>query len=606
MSTPRRPLRGVGGLLGRAARAHSPGLVLLGGVMALEAVLIAATPWPMKLLVDHTIAGAPLPPWAAALAPNQPGAGAPAGQIVWIVAATIVLFVLATTLGLVQTSLSVTLGQRMVYDLAADLFAKLQRLSLGFHARRAVGDSMRRVTTDCACIAAIIRDAALPALAALLTLVVLFAVMWRLNAALTVVAAGAVPLLILVVRRFTPPVLGRGYEYAEAESKIWDITERTLSAAPVIQAFQAEPRADEQVRRAYEGVYASALALTRVQFGLKVSSGLVTAAGAAAVLWIGALEVIAGRLTLGGLLVFLAYLAALYAPLDAMVHSAGAATEAAGGARRVLALLEEPEEVRDLPGARDLVLTAPPEVRFEGLRVGYETGRPVLDGIDLRIPAGSTLGIVGASGAGKSTLLALIPRLLDPWEGRVLIDGTDARSLTLRTLRGRIAVVLQDTILFPASIAENISYGCPDATRARIEQAARDAGAHDFVSALPDGYDSVIGQRGATLSGGERQRIAIARALLMDAPILLLDEPTSALDGATEAALLSALERLRRGRTTIMAAHRLSTIRGADSIIVFDGGRIAEQGTHQSLLGRGGLYAELHRLQCGPAPKERP
>jgi ATP-binding cassette, subfamily B, bacterial len=560
----------------------------------------------MKVLADHVLGGGPMPMWLTAVPGGAFTGSSPAAAILIIVAATVILFTASAALGLVQATLSVVVGQRMVYSLAADVFAHLQRMSLRFHARRAIGDSMRRITADCACISSIVRDAVLPTLAAILTMAVMFWIMWALNSALTLVAVGAVPLLAVVVRLNTGAVLDRGYRYAQAESEIWDIAERTLSAVPVIQAFSVEAQADRRVQTAYAGVLESAVSLTRAQFRLKILSGLVVAAGSAAILYVGATEAAAGRLSVGGLLVFLSYLAALYAPLNAIVFAVGSATEAAGGARRVLELLAEREEVAETPGAAPLALARgrAPDIRFESVTVGYEPGRPVLSDFSLDIPPGATVAVVGRSGAGKSTLAALIPRLLDPWRGRITIAGRDLRFLTLRSLRGQVAMVLQDTTLFPSTIIENISYGRPGATRDEIEAAARAAGAHDFIARLPGGYDTAVGQRGATLSGGERQRIAIARALLMDAPILILDEPTSALDAATEASLLGALERLRHGRTTLVIAHRLSTIRGADRIVVLDEGRIVESGSHAELLARGGPYSAFYGLQHGATPRE--
>jgi ATP-binding cassette subfamily B protein/subfamily B ATP-binding cassette protein MsbA len=302
----------------------------------------------------------------------------------------------------------------------------------------------------------------------------------------------------------------------------------------------------------------------------------------------------------GSILVFLAYLRAFYDPLNALMYAPSALHFVAGSARRVMEVLEAEREVAERPGAAPLA-RARGQVALQGVTFGYEPGRPVLRAVDLEARPGETVAIVGPSGAGKSTLVGLVPRFYDPWAGRVLLDGADLRDLRLADLRAQVALVLQEPFLFPVSVADNIAYGRPQASRAEVEAAAEAANAHAFIAALPDGYDTVVGERGATLSGGERQRLAIARALLKDAPILVLDEPTAALDAQTEALLLQALERLMAGRTTLIIAHRLSTIRRADRIAVLDGGALAELGTHAQLLAAGGLYATLHRLQAPEA-----
>ncbi len=588
----------------RQARRHARPLAVLLILLIIQAGLQALTPWPMKVLVDHVLDRQPPPPWLDAALRSIPAISTPGSLIVCIVLVTILLFALSAGIGIVQGTLSASLAQRMIYSVAAEVFAKLQRLSLFFHAHRSVGDSLRRVTGDCAAIATIVQGAALPALSAVVTIVVMFAIMLRMNLALTLVAAGAVPLLVFIVRTLTPPVLREGEKYAQAEAEVWDIAERALTRIPVLQAFRQESLVDTDVRRCYDGIYARALDLTHAQFRLKIFSGVVTAGGTAVILLVGALEVQAGRLSIGGLLVFLAYLAALYAPLDGLVHALSSATQAAGGARRVLALLAEEEEVADAPGARRLTPEGPPAIEFRNVSFRYGGADvPALHDLSLHIPGGRTVALVGPSGAGKSTLAALLFRSADPQQGEVRIADADIRTLTLNSIREHVSILLQDTYLFPVSIHENIAYARRDASPAQVEAAARAAGAHGFISALPHGYQTIVGQRGSTLSGGERQRIAIARALLKDAPILILDEPTSALDAETEAGLVASLDHLRRNRTTIIIAHRLSTLRSAETIVVLDRGRIVETGTHDQLLARRGLYARLYALQFGARPE---
>ena len=328
-----------------------------------------------------------------------------------------------------------------------------------------------------------------------------------------------------------------------------------------------------------------------------LGSGLITTAGTAIVLWVGARHVLAGQLTIGNILVFIVYLTSLQAQMKILAHTQTAFRTINASVNRVMEELLAPPEVPDNPNAAALPVQG--HVRLDHVLFGYEPERPVLRDITLEAKPGETIAIVGETGAGKSTLVSLISRFFDPWAGQVLVDGKDVRDLQLHSLRRQVALVLQEPFLFPLSIAENIAYGRPEASRPEIEAAARAANAHEFIERLPQAYDTIIGERGATLSGGERQRLSIARALLIDAPILILDEPTSALDAATETLLLEALDRLVAGRTTFIIAHRLSTIRRANCILVLQDGRIVERGNHQQLLARGKLYAHLHEIQFG-------
>jgi ATP-binding cassette subfamily B protein/subfamily B ATP-binding cassette protein MsbA len=555
-------------------------------------------PWPMKVLVDHVLSDRPMPEGFAAVMAWLPGAATPRGLLTWCVAATVVLFLLSWALGLAAALANVAFGQRMVYDLATDLFGHLQRLSLRFHSRKSVGDTIRRVTTDSGCVATIVRDALLPVLTAGASLGVMFVVLWGLDPVLTFLALSVVPYMVWVFRRYAGPMLEQGYQQQEIEGRMYDLVERTLAAIPVVQAFGGEEEAERRFRQGGEDSVRAALATADVQLRFKILMGLATAMGTAAIMWVGAEHARSGRLSLGSILVFLSYLASLYGPLEALMYTSSTIQGAAGSARRVLEVLRTEQEVADRPGAAPL----PPavgRVRVENVTFGYEPGRPVLKGISLEALPGQTVAVVGYTGAGKTTLVSLVPRLFDPWEGRVTVDGHDVRDVRLTSLRSQVAFVLQEPFLFPLTAAENIAYGRPEASRAEVEAAARAANAHAFLERLPHGYDTRVGERGATLSGGERQRLSIARAFLKDAPILILDEPTSALDAETEGLLLEALRRLMKGRTTLIIAHRLSTIRDADRIVVVNEGVVAEAGTHEELLERGGLYARLHAIQFG-------
>ena len=575
-----------------------PALAAVAMTMVAQIVVDLLAPWPMKLLVDNVLNGQAVPPAVANLFGSAGGVPRTPDLLLWVVGATVVLFVLRWAIQLGAALASISFAQGIDFDVAADLFAHLQRMSLRFHRRRPAGDLIRRVTQDAGCVSIIVRDGVLPAVVAVASLAAMFTVMWQLDAGLTLIALGVIPLMLLALKLLAEPMLERGYEQQEAEGRIYDVVEQTLSAIPVVQAFSREGLEDRRFAATTSAALAATVSATSVQLQFKVLTGFATAAGTAAIMWLGANRVLDGDISLGTILVFLAYLATLYGYLTAVAYAPSTVQGALGSVRRVREVLQTEGEVADRPDAHPLPAIRG-EVRLESVTVGYETRRAVLHEVSLHAQPGETVAIVGATGAGKSTLVSLVPRFFDTWSGRVTIDGLDVRDVRLRDLRGQVALVLQEPFLFPITIAENIAYGRPDATRGEIEAAAIAANAHDFIGRLPEGYDTLVGERGATLSGGERQRLSIARALLKDAPILILDEPTSALDAETEHLLLEALERLMAGRTTLIIAHRLSTIRRADRIAVLEHGRIVETGRHAELIAAGGRYAELHRIQWG-------
>jgi ATP-binding cassette, subfamily B, bacterial len=569
--------------------------VVVGG-MLLKILFDLLKPWPFAFLVDYVLRRQPMPSEIAALVEWLPGQSTTSNLIGWTVAATLLLFLFSWCAGLVTTLGNITLAQRTTYELAADVFAKLQQLSLHFHARNSVGDNMRRVTGDCAGIATLVGDALLPLVGAAASLAGIFCILWQIHWPLATLSLAVTPAMIWVFRRYSRPMADGSFQQQELEGRMYAIVEQTFSAIPIVQAFGRERLNQQWFARANQDALLATLALTRVQLWFKFGIGFAIAFGTAGMLWFGTQQTQRGNLSLGEILVFLSYLGSFYAPLESILYAGSTVQGAAGSARRVWEVLHRTADVSDSPNAL-AITSVRGQIDFRNVTFGYDRGRPVLKNISLKVSPGETVALMGATGAGKSTLAALVPRFFDPWEGQVLLDGRDIREVTLKSLRGQVAMVLQEAFLFPISIAENIRYGRPDASREQIIEAARAANAHEFIERLPASYDTVVGERGATLSGGERQRIAIARALLKDAPILILDEPTSALDAESEKAVLDALERLTGGRTTLLIAHRLSTALRANRIVVLQEGAISESGSHQELLARGGIYAGFYAAQ---------
>jgi ATP-binding cassette subfamily B protein/subfamily B ATP-binding cassette protein MsbA len=586
--------------MARYARREVRPLGLVFGLVLANAGVEALKPWPMKLILDNVLAKQPLPAslgWIQGL----PGSSSGYALLAWLTAATVVLFLAGSAFKMLQAYIHAGAGSRMSYRLGADLFEHIQRLSLRFHTRNRSGDLMQRIVNDSGCVRLFVSEVTMPLITSLATLAAMFGVMWKMDRMLTGVALLAAPPLLLVIKWLARPMEQRSYEQSELSGQMTAVAEQTLTAIPIIQAFGREPQEDRRFAQLAERTGRAYVRCTVAELQFKVACTSVTALGTAGMIWFGGLHAIGGRLTVGTLMVFLSYLASLYSPMEAIAYLASGYSMAAAGSRRVLEVLSERDSVSEKPQALELPAGAAPRIGFHDVSFGYLSRRTVLNNITLEIEPGETVGLVGSTGCGKSTLLSLIPRLFDPGSGSITWDGRDVRDIRLASLRSRIAVVLQDPYLFPVSVAENIAYGRPDATRQEVEAAAVEAQADEFIRGLPQGYDTVIGERGSTLSGGERQRISIARAFLKNAPLLLLDEPTASLDAGTETEIVGALERLMAGRTTIIVAHRLSTLRNANRILVLDNGTLVQAGSERQLLEQDGPYRRLHTLQYAGA-----
>jgi ATP-binding cassette subfamily B protein/subfamily B ATP-binding cassette protein MsbA len=584
----------------RYAKPEWRGLIVVLVTMLANVGLELLKPWPLKLVIDNVLGDQGVPAALKLL----PGAESPHGLLLWVTLATVLIFLLGTATHMVYTYSSLKLGQRMTFNLAADIFSHMQRMSLLFHRRRAVGDMIARVTGDSYCVNTIVADALVPAVQALVTLVAMFIVLWSLQPTLTLLALGVAPFSVLIIKKLGPAIKDRTREQRDLEGHMMSVVEQTLTAVPAVQSDTREELETRRFRGFADKTIVAYVRATMAGLWFELFAGLVTTVGTAAVIYVGAELALRGELTVGTIIVFISYLGSLYDPLDSISHTTQTVQGAAAEADRVLEILETEPEIEDRPGARDVRLSG--AIRYEHVTFGFHEGQPVLHDISLEAGPGDVVAIVGPTGAGKTTLMNMLVRFYDPWQGRVTIGGRDVRDVRLRSLRRQIALVLQDPFIFPISVAENISYGRPGATRREVVAAAKAANAHTFIEAMPDGYDTVIGEKGQTLSGGERQRLSIARAFLKDAPVLVLDEPTSALDARTEGLLLEALERLMVGRITFVIAHRLSTIRRASRILVLDHGRIVEQGTHRELVAAGGLYATLSRQQTDTGDDDEP
>lgn len=584
------------------ARPQWRGYSLIWALTMASSIVVLLQPWPIQFLVDHVLGEKPAPAWLEALLSHLPGTGSPLALAAWVAMGSLLIFIIQAMVDVALTMSWLRVAQRSVYRLAGDVFARLQRRSPSFHAVTPVGDSLTRITGDSWCIYNAVGALVFTPMHALLVGGLMTYILLSMNPTLTLIAFAAAPVLA-----GTSLVLGRHAERAKGlerqiQGQIESHLQQSLAGIRVVQTSVQEDREQNRfLQLAGTAVFAhrrSAL-IAALSGG---SAGLVTAIGTGAVLGLGAFEVIAGRLTLGQLFVFLAYLGVLNGQLVRLATAYTTLRGLAPSIDRIAAVLDTPTEVVDAPDAQPLPATGTTSrglaVRLENITYEYTPGRPVLRDITLDVPAGATLAIVGSSGSGKSTLATLLPRLMDPSRGRILINDCDIRTVRLDSLRANIAIAFQDPMLFADSIATNIALGRPDATMAEIKAAGSIAGLDRVVDRLPHGYNTVLGQAGSTVSGGEQQRIAIARALLSDAPLLILDEPSSALDSMTEARLFEALES-GPPRTTIIIAHRLSTVRHADIIAVLDDGRLVETGQHEELLRLDGIYARLWRLQAG-------
>jgi len=578
-------------------RPHWKALTVALVAMLGEALTDVLEPWPIKIVVDNIQQSHKLPGRLGGVIAALFGQNHYA-VLNFAVAAVAVIAIVGAVSSYFEKYLTTSVSQWVGHDLRRTLYQHIHWLSLAEHDESRTGDLITRVTSDIEVVQDFISAALLGILVNVLTLVGMIGVMFYLNWRFTLIALSVSPVLFLVVYYYTRRIKRASRAVRKKESELLSLVEEVLTSIRVVKAF---------AREEYEQKRFESESLENVEAGLQARSvkaklapvvTVIVAIGTCLVLWYGARLALVGQLTIGTLIVFLLYLGKMYKPMRDLSKMTDTVSKAMVGYERIQEVLEIESRVQDEPGAR----RAPKfkgQIEFAQVSFNYggDKEKPILRDISLKIEAGQVAAFVGPSGAGKTTLLSLIPRFYDPVSGHIGIDGTDIRRYRLKSLRDQISFVLQDTLLFRATIWENIAYGKPGAAPKEIKRAAELANAQEFIEKMADGYDTMIGERGVTLSGGQRQRIAIARAVIRDTPILILDEPTVGLDAASERSVIEALDKLMKGRTSVVIAHHLDTIRHADVIFVIKDCELVEQGTHETLLANNGVYAELHRIQ---------
>jgi subfamily B ATP-binding cassette protein MsbA len=582
--------------IAKLLRPHWKAMTLAMVAVIGETVTDLLEPWPLKIIIDNLLQSKPLPSWLAGIVSHV-------GQdklavLNFAVLAVAVIAVVGAVSSYTEKYLTTSTGQWVMHDLRRTLYQHIHHLSLAEHDEKRTGDLISRVTSDIEAVQDFITSALLGMLVNVLTLAGMVAWMLYLNWRFALIALSIVPALFLVVFLFTKRIKQASRAVRQKQSELVNMVQEVFTSIRVVKAFSREEyeqgRFEEQSLENVE----TALEARSIKAKLAPIVEVLAAVGTCLVLGYGARLALAGQFSAGDLIIFLAYLGKMYKPMRDLSKMGDTVSKAAVSYERIQEVLNTVSRVRDLPRAR----RARPfkgRIEFEGVSFSYSPDRPILKELSFEIEPGQVAAFVGPSGAGKSTIVSLIPRFYDPTAGKVKIDGSDVRQYTLQSLREQMSFVLQDTVLFRVPIWQNIAYGKPEAQRAEIIRAAELANAHEFIEQMPEGYDTMVGERGVSLSGGQRQRVAIARAIIRNSPILLLDEPTSGLDAASEQTVFEALERLMKDKTCVVIAHHLTTIQRADVIFVVKDFQLVERGTHAELLAAGGLYAELYGLQFG-------
>ncbi len=600
-------------------RADGWQIALVVALLLVSIGLNVLKPWPLALVVDCVLGGKPIPSWA----PKELAGWAQPKQLAILIGTLLALHLAHATISALQLYLSIRIGLRGLCRVRNEVFGWLQRLSLGWGQEKEAGDIVFRAGTDTCAFQTLFQQGSLMFINAFCTLFLMLIVMVRLNLHLTLLALLAVPFLLVSIKTFGRTMRDRGVAAQQAESKVYSLIHQGIAALPLIQSNTREEHEQKRFNTQTERAQSSKMSQHGIEVFYWFLISLILSASTAAVTWFGARQVLGLSLTLGELLVFLAYLGQMFEPLNQLSQVGATVASASASTGRVFQILDAREEVKDRLDARPVhsptkarpsrsqllanrrnrggspaPSSRPPlevsgNLAYDNVCFAYDESKPVLSKITFQVKAGESVAVIGPSGAGKTTLLNLLPRFFDPAGGAVLLEGADLRELRLKDLRAQIAIVLQEPIILPTTVAENISYGRPGASAKEIQAAARAANAEEFIEKLPMQYRTVVGDGGARLSVGEKQRLNLARAFLKDAPILLMDEPTSALDVESEAQVVASLFELMRGRTSLMIAHRLTTIQHVNKILVIENGVLTEAGAPHDLLARQGYYSRV-------------
>jgi len=591
-------------LIRSLVRPYQGTLLIILLAMLVQTAMSVAGPWPLKIILDNVVGSRKLALWLDDfLLPVFSG-----GSKVQIAAAAAIAVVIIAVFGAaasyVANYYTTSVGQWVANDLRLRTYHHLQQLSLSYYDSHQTGTLLSTLTSDVQTIQGFASSSTLGMLVDLLTIVGMLFIMFWLNWNFTLIAVAVTPFMLFLVSRFKKAVKKATHEVRKEQSKIVTVVEQGLQSMRVVKAFGRQDLAEKELAQVSQATVEASLRARRVKALLSPIVAITVALCTAIVLWRGSALILAGLMTVGGLTVFLSYLNKFFKPVQDLATMTNAIAQTAVAVDRIRGILDADTIIPERLNARD-PQGLKGEIEFDHVAFAYDADAPVLKDVSFHIKAGQMVGVVGPTGCGKSTVVSLIPRFYDSTAGTIKIDGADIREYKFHPLRDQIGYVLQETVLFEGSVRDNIAYGAKGVTAEQILEAAKLANADEFIARMPHGYDTMVGERGETLSGGQRQRIGIARAIIRNNPILILDEPTAALDTESESLVMEALERLMKGRTVIAIAHRLSTIRDADKIIVLKGGVVAEEGSHDELIARGGVYSELYRIQFGasqPAP----